>query len=118
MNLLFAKVMSVMLAYDTSKLPENFKWVGSVVDAINTVVWPLLIVVAAAGTIYAIVLGVNMARADSTEKREEAKKRVINVLVGMVIIIGLILLLQLFVNNILPNFFGEQGSAVIDNPKN
>ena len=52
-----------------------------------------------------------MARADSTEKREEAKKRVINVLVGMIIIVGMILLLKLFVNTILPNWIGESGSG-------
>ena len=106
MNLLFARVMSGMLAFDASKLDPKFQWVAYVVDAINVVVWPLLIVVAAAGTIYAIVLGVNMARADSTEKREEAKKRVINVIIGMIIIVALILLLQLFVNTILPSFIG------------
>ena len=32
-----------------------------------------------------------MARADSTEKREEAKKRLINVIVGIAITVALIL---------------------------
>lgn len=77
---------------------EEFKWVYDIADVINKALWPILIVVAAAGTIYAVVLGVNMARADSPEKREEAKKRVINVLIGMAIIVGLILLLQLFMS--------------------
>lgn len=99
MKTLFAKAMSVML--DPQVAPE-FEWVYQVSNAISSVLWPILIVVAAAGSIYAIVLGVNMARADSTEKREEAKKRVINVLVGMIIIVALILLLQLFINTILP----------------
>ena len=105
MKTLFAKVMSVMLddAY-------KFAWVKDITDAISAVLWPILIVVAAAGTIYAIVLGVNMARADSTEKREEAKKRVVNVLVGMVIIVGLILLLQLFINTILPVWVPKTGA--------
>ncbi len=85
-------------------LAGEFDWVDQITGAISAVLWPLLAVVAAAGTIYAIVLGVNMARADSTEKREEAKKRVINVLVAMVIIVGIILLLQLFIKTILPAF--------------
>ena len=108
MNKLFAKAMSMML--DDADLGK-FHWVYQIRDAINDVVWPILIVVAAAGTIYAIVLGVNMARADSTEKREEAKKRIINVLIGMVVIVGLILLLQLFLNTILPNWVGPQKSG-------
>ena len=77
-----------------------------VVDVIDMVTWPLLILVASAGTIYAIVLGVQMARADSTEKREEAKKRVINVLIGMAIAVGLILLIKLFMNY-LPGWIGK-----------
>ena len=109
MKTLFAKAMSVMLDFNPNEAYKgsDFEWVYQVSDAISMVLWPILIVVAAAGSIYAIVLGVNMARADSTEKREEAKKRVINVLVGMVIIVALILLLQLFLNTILPAFIGE-----------
>ena len=58
--------------------------------AIDTLLWPLLIVVGAAGMIYSVILGVNMARADSAEKREEAKKRLIHVIVGLAITIALI----------------------------
>ena len=86
-------------------LPEKFTWVEEVVNAIDTLLYPLLVIVGAAGMIYAIVLGVNMARADSTEKREEAKKRLINVVVGLAIIIALILFFKLFINTILPLFF-------------
>jgi len=107
MNMFLAKVLS----FFNNPLREikpgekdlgDFNWVYDISDVINAALWPILIVVAAAGTIYAIVLGVNMARADSPEKREEAKKRVINVLVGMGIIIGIILLLKLFVDTLLP----------------
>ena len=98
MKTLFAKAMSMMLE---GEIAAEFQWVEQVRDAIKSVLWPILIVVAAAGSIYAIVLGVNMARADSTEKREEAKKRVVNVLIGMAIIIGLILLLELFMGPVL-----------------
>jgi len=84
----------------------KFKWVYDIVDAMDMILWPLLIVVASAGSIYAVVLGVNMARADSTEKREEAKKRLINVLIGIGIIIGLILFLKLAVSVIFPTLLG------------
>ena len=66
-----------------------------------------LTIVGAAGMIYAIILGVNMARADSTEKREEAKKRLINVIVGVAIMVALILLCVLFIEAILPNILPE-----------
>ncbi|MDD2445906.1 MAG: hypothetical protein PHX09_03755 [Clostridia bacterium] len=87
--------------------PEGqWGWVLVIVDAIKEVLWPILIVVGAAGMLYAVIIGVNMARADSTEKREEAKKRLINVIVGLAIIIALILFFQLFISVILPAFFG------------
>lgn len=80
----------------------KFGWIFQITNVLDMILWPLLIVVAAAGSIYAVVLGVNMARADSTEKREEAKKRLVNVIVGLAIIIALILFLQLFANVIVP----------------
>ena len=114
MNLILAKVCALMTGVNYPLRPagegevdlKDFNWVYDIVDVINNVKWPLLILVAAAGTIYAIVLGVQMARADSTEKREEAKKRVINVLIGMAIAVGLILLISLFMSQ-LPGWIGE-----------
>ena len=108
MNSLFAKVATMKLEGNVS---EKFQWVYKIKSVIDSILWPLLIVVAAAGTIYAVVLGVNMARADSTEKREEAKKRVINVLIGMAIIIGLLLLFKLFTGPILDSFVDEDGGV-------
>ena len=92
-----------MLAGDLN-LPAGWEWVEEIVNAIDILLYPLLIVVGAAGMIYAVVIGVQMARADSTEKREEAKKRLINVIVGLAIIIGLILFFKLFISVILPAF--------------
>ena len=100
-----------------SDLRKKFGWVADVVDAVSYVLIPMLIIVGAAGTIYAVVLGVNMARADSTEKREEAKKRLINVIVGLAIMIGLILFFILFIKLAIPAFFppsdvGGNGNTV------
>lgn len=89
------------LAVETD-LPPEFQWVNEITKAISIILWPILIVVGSAGSIYAVVLGVNMARADSTEKREEAKKRLINVIVGVAIVVGLILFFQLLIHTILP----------------
>jgi Na+-driven multidrug efflux pump len=96
-----------MLAGDAgSRFGEQWKWLDNILNAINEILLPLLIVVGSAGTIYSVILGVNMARADSTEKREEAKKRLINVVVGIAITIGLILFFKLLIapNGILDLF--------------
>lgn len=104
-----------LLASWKDKFPDGsqFHWIVPVVEAITTVLWPLLIVVSAAGLIYAVIIGVGMAKADSTEKREEAKKRLFNLLIGMAITIGLILFFLLFINTILPAFFNN-GDINID----
>ncbi len=73
-------------------------WLGTLLSAIEWVLWVALILVGAVGAVYAIYIGVKMARADSSEQREEAKKRLINVIVSIVVTIALIL----FFNVLLP----------------
>ena len=63
-----------------------------VIDMVSLI---LLIAVGAAGTAYAIILGVNLARAEDAEKREAAKKRLIWAVVGVVAIILICLILQM-----------------------
>lgn len=72
-------------------LENTYGWVETIYNAIMTILIPILAIVAAAGIVWAIVLGVQMARADSTEKREEAKKRLIGLVVGIVILVVLII---------------------------
>jgi hypothetical protein len=54
---------------------------------------PIIIVLLAVSAIYAIVLGVNMARAESAEQRDGAKKRIINFLIGAITIIVILILI-------------------------
>lgn len=71
-----------------------------VLSLIDSFMLPLIIVVLSAGTIYAVILGVNMARADSSEARDAAKKRLINVIVGFAVIIVLLLVIYALAANI------------------
>ena len=83
------------------KVDNNFYFVKQICDALNTLLWPLLIIVASAGSIFAIFLGVNMARAEDTSKRDEARKRIIGTIIAMAVVIVTILLIQLvFIPNI------------------
>ncbi|MEG1499577.1 MAG: pilin [Clostridia bacterium] len=76
----------------TGKKPiAEWTWVTSLTTAMRNILAPILGVVAAAGCIYAIVIGIKMARADSGEKREEAKKRLISVIVAVAVVAILIL---------------------------
>ena len=79
-------------------MDKDFGWVNNLTRVLNNVLFPIIIVLASVGTIYAIYLGVMMAKAENAEKREEAKKRIINAVIALVIVVVLILLLQLFLN--------------------
>lgn len=78
----------------------NFGWLDKLLSALETIVGPILIVVGAIGVIYAIYLGVMLAKAENAEKREEAKKRIINVLIAIAVTAALIFLMYLFSNNV------------------
>lgn len=92
---MFSQVM-----YTTIPKGSNWDFLNPVLKVLNSVLVPILIFVGTAGMIYGIVLGVKLARAETTEARDEAKKRLINAIIALVVMIALILLLQLFVDNI------------------
>ena len=70
-----------------------------VVQILDAMLVPILILIGTAGSIYAIILGVNFSKAESSDKREEAKKRMINAIIGLVVTILLLILLKLFTAN-------------------
>lgn len=100
MNSLLVKMAMLMAGEET-----KWGWVTSITDFLKTLLPYVLIVVATAGTIYAVVLGVKMARAEDASARDEAKKRIINFIVALAVTVLLILLLQLFVTY-LPTWLG------------
>lgn len=87
----------------TGDILDKYPWLGDVVNPIlgilDSLLVPILIIVGTAGSIYAIILGVNYSRAETSDKREEAKKRMINAIVGLVVMVFLLVILQLFVSN-------------------
>ena len=63
-------------------------------DIITKIVSPVLTVVGAAGVIYAIILGVNYIKAETPDKRKEAQSRLINAIIGVIIMIAGIVICQ------------------------
>ena len=91
-----------MLGEDTGITnPQSFykRVFEPVVEILDAMLVPILILVGTAGSIYAIILGVNFSKAESADKREEAKKRMINAIIGLVVTILLLILLKLFTAN-------------------
>lgn len=106
------KIMSELLTMFSqlmvTKIDDKSQWsfLNPVLEVLASALVPILIIVGTAGMIYAIVLGVKLARAETTDARDEAKKRLINAVIALVVMIALILLLQLFTDNI-ANWIGD-----------
>lgn len=97
---------------------ESFSFLQTIFDIISYALIPLFIAVAAGGAIYAIVLGVNLARAADAESRDAAKKRLIWAIVGLVSIIVIIILLNWLVPKI-PEWVSsyQEGDVWLKNDK-
>lgn len=81
-------------------LALDLTFLEPIVNALNVIIIPVVALLATAGTIYSIVLAVNMAKADNAEKRAAAKKRIIGVIITMVSIIALLFLLRFILSNL------------------
>ncbi len=70
-----------------------------IVDIVDGLLNPILVIGGTAGMIFVIILGVNFSKAESADKREEAKKRMINAIIGVVITLLALILVKLFTAN-------------------
>ena len=102
------------LFFDASVWEEGgmskFSWLKPIAQFLDDALIPVIIVVGALGAIWIIILGVNLARAETADKASEAKKRLINVVIALVAVLILIFLLAFFVTNA-PTWF-KDGSSV------
>ena len=74
----------------------NFDTVTNpIVELINSLLNPVLAIVAAVGTLYCVVLGVKYAKAEEPQDREKAKGHLKSAIIGFVLIFVLMLALKL-----------------------
>ena len=69
--------------------------VQPIVNLINSIINPALLLVTAIGAVYCILLGVKFAKAEEPQDREKAKNSLKNAIVGFVLIFVLIVVLKL-----------------------
>lgn len=84
------------------KTYTGYEWVVKLFDYLGPILYAILAVVGAAGVIYAVVLGVNLAKAEDQSKRDEAKKRLITTIIAVAVTVVLII----FFNELLPLIVG------------
>lgn len=92
--------LAAMMAVSDSDVSGLSTIASKIFDYAAIILIPVMIVVGVAGIFYSIYLGVNLAKADSADKRQEAKSRMINAIIGFVAIFVLILLMYLFCDNV------------------
>ena len=69
--------------------------VAPIVDLLNSMLGPALLVVGAVGALYCILLGVKYAKAEEPQDREKAKAHLKSAIIGFVLIFVLIVVLNL-----------------------
>lgn len=79
-------------------------WLEPLLLTLSTAMWIALALVGAAGGLYALYVGIKMAKADSAEAREENKKRMINIVITIIVVIVLILFFNIFLPALLDAF--------------
>ncbi len=65
-----------------------------VVELINSILTPLIMIVGAVGAIWCVLLGVKLAKADEPQEREKAKMALKNAIIGYLLIFILIVVLR------------------------
>ena len=73
-------------------LADTPQWATTLSNALKNVINPILILVATAGIIYAIVVGIKFVKAEDKGQRDEAKSKLISVIIGIAVTAALIAL--------------------------
>ncbi len=81
------RFMSMFMAADT-----GHGWLNELINAVIGIINPILIVAAIAGIIYAVVVGIRFVKADDKGARDEAKQKLISVIIGIVVTLVLVAL--------------------------
>ena len=92
----------------------QYEVLKTVFGTLSIVLWVVLAIVGAAGSVYAVYLGVRLARAEDQSKRDEAKKHLITVAIAVGVTIVLILFFNTFLPMLLDAFGVRKGLGLDD----
>ena len=96
-------------------------WQNKIVDAVDAILVPLLIIACSIGMIWAVVVGIKMMKADDQKARDENKAKLINIAISIVaiaVLIGLFYALKnwLTTSSVDGNTFNIFDSANVGSP--
>ena len=85
----------------------EYAWLNDVYNTLPVILYLILALVGGAGAVYSIILGVNLARADSEDSRKKAVERLRNTIIGVAVLIFLVLFINIILPLILKAALGE-----------
>lgn len=91
-------LISNVLALIPYKFYGPYAWLNDVYSVLPYILYALLALVGGAGTVYAVILGINLAKSESDDARKKAVDRLKNTIIG----VAILLFLVLFINVLLP----------------
>lgn len=94
-------------AFNSEQINQISQTMFSTFQSIMGIIMPIVLgVVAALGVFYSVKLGIGYAQSETTEKREEAKKRLVGAIVGFGIgIVAAALMWWVFTSQMLESLF-------------
>ena len=95
------------LFYNGYTFTGHLSFLNDTYNTLPQILWVMLGFVGGAGAVYAIILGINLAKSESDDKRKSASTRLKNTLIGLftllLLIVFLNVLLPLILRGIWPN---------------
>ncbi len=76
-------------------------WLNDVYATLPSILYAILALVGGTGTVYAIILGINLAKSESDDKRKTASSRLKNTIIGVAVLLVLVLFINIFLPMIL-----------------
>lgn len=88
----------------------TYQWLKPIVTFIDGLIVPFTIVALAVGAIWVVILGIKLARADSADQAQEAKKALIRVAIAFVATIAAVWIIGFLASQI-PTIFATNPVA-------
>ncbi len=93
----------------------SLSWLNELYNTLPLILYTIIAVVGGAGAVYAIILGINLAKSESDDARKTAQNRIKNTIIGIVVLLALVLFITLIIPEILHAFYPE---LVVDDMTN
>ena len=111
---LFSLLGDAINSWEDLAQVSQLTWVDDLFNWLGPVLWAIMAVVGAAGVVYSIFLGVNLARAEDQSKRDEAKKRLITTIIAVAVVIVLVIFFNTLLPMIIGAFINSDGSGNVE----